>query len=104
MKQHLDLGTVPDPGFELPETDQEEEEVCKEKVAATDWEMKDDIDANMTRENDNNNLFFCHECSTELTSFESFEKHMDSHFMEIENDATSQNIPTGNVRGGAKTG
>ena len=92
MKQHLDLVTVADPAFELHVTDQEEE-VSKEKLA-TCSEMKDVVDTKMTHEIDSNNIFFCYECSTELKSFESFEKHMDHHFMEIDNAATSQNIPT----------
>ena len=92
MKQHLDLVTMADPGFELPETDQEEE-VSKVKLE-TYSEMKDVVDTKMTRHIDSNNIFFCHECSTELTSFDSFEKHMDHHFMEIDSAAIGQNIPT----------
>ena len=97
-----------DSGLDLTETDQEQE-VSNEDFdmdalsANSEIDHSTLMDSNLTNEFEENNLYFCHECSTEVKSFESFEKHVENHFMEIENEskaATNFKISTGIIKEG----
>ena len=98
MKQHSSLSKREDSGFDMTDTDQEEKVSNKDLNLETTDNVHVDIEvvnlsnlvnSSPTNEIDKMNLFFCHECSIELTSFEAFEKHMNNHFMEIENKSTA---------------
>ena len=99
-----------DSGLNMTETDQEQEATNENLAMETtsnseigDFNLRTLVDSNQTNDIDKNNLFFCYECKLEVTSFESFEKHMNNHFMEIENEsnvATSLKISTGNIKNG----
>ena len=98
MKQHSSLSKREDSGFDMTDTDQEEKVSNKDLNLETTDNVHMDIqvvnlsnlvNSSPTNEIDKMNLFFCHECSIELTSFEAFEKHMNNHFMEIENKSTA---------------
>ena len=79
---------IAEPDFSLPESDQEQE-VCKKNVVmdtTANSEMEDVnlstlVDSNQDSEFDKNSQFFCHDCSTNMTSLEFFEKHMEQHHM-----------------------
>ena len=93
MKQHPTLSRTVD--YDLCLTDQEpkvsNENLIMDTIDMEDVDLSTLANSSPANESDKNNLFFCHECSTEVTSFEDFEKHMNKHFMEIENGS---NVPT----------
>ena len=77
-----------DPGFDIPELNPAQEVMSMnlDKIICTDPEdvnISTLVNSNLTDEIDKNNTFFCHECSTEVTNFDSLEKHMEKHFMEF---------------------
>ena len=87
LKQHPSLSRTED--SVLDQIDQEER-LSKEDLTMDTPDMEVDlstlVNLSPSKLIDDNNLFHCHECSTEVTSFEAFEKHTNNHFMEIENE------------------
>ena len=116
MKQHLTLNKLADSGLDLAETDLDnsnEQKVSNEDLimdisvsAASkleDEDLSSLVGSNPTSRTDPNNLFVCNECSIEVISFEKFEKHIETHFMEIQNasqatTSSTQKRTEGNIR------
>ena len=103
MKQHASLSRTEDSGFDMTDTDQEVElsngnfnleTTVSLNSAIGDVDINTLVHSSPTNKIDKNNLFFCHECSTEVSNFEAFEKHVENHFMEIENKSTASTSPT----------
>ena len=113
LKQHLDLVKIAEPDFNMPESDQEQENIAIDTTTNSEIEdvnlavvnLSTLVDSNQDNKIDTNNQFFCHECSTNMRSFESFEQHMEQHFMKIENDSSGATIETiltdAMIKGGA---
>ena len=104
MKQHASLSRrTNDSGFDMTDADQEVElsngNLNLEITASANSDLENVdlstlVHSSPTNEIDKTNLFFCHECSTEVSNFEAFEKHVENHFMEIENKSTASTSPT----------
>ena len=95
MKQHPSMNISEDSGLDLTESDQEEEILSEDLTIDTpnmeDVDLSTLADPSQTHEINKSNIFFCHECSIDVTGVEAFENHMDNHIMEIENEI---NAPT----------
>ena len=103
MKQHASLSRTEDSGTDMTDTDQEVElsngDLNLETTVSVNLDIEEVdlstlVHSSPTNEIDKNSLFFCHECSKEVSNFEAFEKHMNNHFMEIENKSTASTSPT----------
>ena len=91
-----------DPGFGITEFNQTQEvmNMNLDKTIFADSEdvnLRTLVNSNMTSEIEKKNLFFCHECSSEVANSDSLETHMEKHFMEFSIESNAS-ISTGNIK------